>query len=59
MVYEACMMLSKHYSGPSRSLTEGALTEMNRRVHLTAKQTYRTQMKIFKIKRSKIDLSLF
>ena len=53
MAYEPCMMLSQHYSGPSWHLTKGALTEMNRMTHLTAKQIYRAQMKIFKIRRSK------
>jgi hypothetical protein len=31
-------------------LTEETLTEMNRRVHLTTKQTYRAQMKTFKVR---------
>jgi hypothetical protein len=31
-------------------LTKGALTEMNRRTHLTAKYTYMVQMKPFEVR---------
>jgi hypothetical protein len=47
MAYEPRMTLSKHYSGPSWRLTEEAVTEMNGMMHLTAKKSYRAQMKIF------------
>ena len=53
MAYEPRMMLNQHYNGPSWHLTEEALTEMNRRTHLTAKQTYRAQKKIFEVRRLK------
>ena len=37
----------------TKSLTEVALTEMNEMTHLTAKQTYRVQMKTFEVRGSK------
>ena len=39
-------------------LTEGTVTEMNGRAHLTAKQTYRAEMKTFEVRGSKVDFSL-
>ena len=52
------IMTWRHYWVLSWHLTERTLTNINGRVHLTAKQTYRTQITTFEIRRLKVDFNL-